>query len=59
MGLNVTLTGVVGDLLWGVNTDSGEAVVWDQKRLSFRVPTIEEAMGAEAYAKRQAKGDPQ
>ncbi len=47
--LHVTLTGIVGDYLWGVDTRSGEAVVWDQKRVAFRVPTHEESMGARRH----------
>ncbi len=51
--LQVTLTGVVGDTLWGVDTRDGEAVVWDQSRAAFRVPTHQESMGAKAQAARQ------
>lgn len=50
--LHVALTGIVGDILWGVDTMTGEAVVWDQRRVSFRIPTQQECMGAEAHAKR-------
>lgn len=49
---HVTITGVVGDALWGVDTTNGNAVVWDQKRVSFRLPTQQEAMGAKAHASR-------
>lgn len=52
--LHVNVTDIVGDTLWGVDTRNGEAVVWDQKRGAFRIPTQQESMGADAHAKRKA-----
>jgi len=53
--LHVTLTAIVGDTLWGVDTTNGRAVVWDQRLTRFRLPTQQEQMGAEAYNHRRAR----
>lgn len=61
--LHVTLTGIVGDLLWGVDQNTGNAVVWDQRIVRFRLPTQEEIIGARMHAERikaqEGKGSPQ
>ena len=55
---NVKCTAVIGDTLWGLDLGSMYAVVWDQKRASFRLPTQQEQMGANAFNARQKPAGP-